>query len=370
MSIDIDMAETVTDEVAASWDRRMRDLVPEPVRERAHHELRDRDLFPRDVLRELPGQACRAAHELVRMSLVAITDHERRAFAHWLMPDMPGAAWSAPEVAASFALTRLLHHGFYDPRGVLDRDAALRGRALDAVHGLAKAHDDDRLVSLNFFDEVTRYYLRKGNAYVHYHPFLRRYLSARINTDFTSLLVRVRENTDLDVRVAIDLDRITDTPLMQHIERDYWYGPKLTRTSLDDPQALGVTTHWRSPELERCWAWPLERTEFRWTGDAELKWLQVEELTPPPSATNDGSLAHGAGVGRAWSLILNRYLHCTRDTSAASSHTWTARSARTSSMRTQSGCGRRCSTRARRPTTGRSSVSTARSRTTTGTSSW
>lgn len=67
--------------------------------------------------------------------------------------------------------------------------------------------------------------------------FLRRYLAAAINIDFTASLIRAAKVDDLDVRVAVDGDRLTDAPLPQFVELDHWWRPKLTLEQLYDPPA-------------------------------------------------------------------------------------------------------------------------------------
>lgn len=286
--------------------------VPPALRSAAQVELRDRDLTPLRVIHRVPGPACREALKALETVLANVrAEEERKILGEWLGPSMRGAAWHPAPQAAQFVLARLLTPGFLDVRAVFDRDDRATGRALDAVSGLRDAHDDDRLVPLAFFDETTPYYLRRGGHYLHYHPFLRRYLAAAVNIDFTTRLLRAAAVADLDVRVALDGDRLTDSPLLRSMERDYWWGPKLTLVSLDDPHAHGVTVHERLQDPARRWAWPLLRTEFRWTSADGQKWMEIEELSPPSAPR--AALAHGSGVSLEGGLVLNRYLHTQRD---------------------------------------------------------
>ena len=295
------------------WAAELRRVVPPELRRAVQQELRDQDVFPQQFDPSAAGPSGRALYAAVVELLKSMDDTLRRECVAWF-GNSPGLVSDDALLTGHYVAKGVLREGFYDVREVLEEDAQRVGKALDSVKGLRAAIDEDCLVPLSFFDEITMFHLRRGEHFLQFHPLLRRRYCAGVNTEFTSLLKAAHADPRLSVRVAVDPARVSSTPLQPFVERDHWWGRRLSLESLDDPHALGCTVHGRPPGLEQIWTFPLERTEFWWSGDAKqgLKWLQVEELRPlelPPYA-----FPHSRGMRIPLEPRLNRYLHSARDT--------------------------------------------------------
>ena len=73
------------------------------------------------------------------------------------------------------------------------------------------------------------------------------------------------------------------------MEKDHWWGPKLSWSDVDDPNRVGLTAYGLPKNDEDVFSrvYPLDRTEFLWTYRNGLKTLQVEEVRAEPVNENE-----------------------------------------------------------------------------------
>jgi len=107
-----------------------------------------------------------------------------------------------------------------------------------------------------------------------------------------------------DVRIAVDPNRMLPvTRIPDIVLKDYWWGIKITRGSIDDLDAVGQTQHARRADLYDEWgAYPLLTTDFIWKREGYEKTLTIEETVP-----NEEPRPFAGPVR-------NRFLHSIRDT--------------------------------------------------------
>lgn len=177
----------------------------------------------------------------------------------------------------------------------------LTARALSAAPSLHGLLDDDGLVPVKGLDARPQGLFVDGLA-LHYHQLLRRSFGSSVNSDLIGMLLSVADESTR-LRLAIDERRLRFAPeFEEYFERDYWRGPPLTDAALDDPHFVGETVH-GDPNGGFSIMNPYAATSFRWTQDANLKTVEIEEMVPlrPDEAEEP--------------LVLVRYLHAIRDTS-------------------------------------------------------
>jgi len=107
-----------------------------------------------------------------------------------------------------------------------------------------------------------------------------------------------------DVRIAVDPNRVLSADAIPDVLlKDYWWGVKITRDSIDDLQAVGRSLHARPEHRYDEWgAFPLLSTEFVWKREDDEKILTIEETVP----TEEPRPFAGP--------VRNRFLHSIRDT--------------------------------------------------------
>ena len=107
-----------------------------------------------------------------------------------------------------------------------------------------------------------------------------------------------------DVRIPVDPHRVVPADDIPDISlKDYWWGIRIARDSLDDLEVIGQTRHERRADRhDEFGAYPLLATDFLWKREDELKILTVEETVP-----NEEPRPFPGPVR-------NRYLHSIRDT--------------------------------------------------------
>lgn len=162
---------------------------------------------------------------------------------------------------------------------------------------LADRMDDEGLVNVAGL-EAGPQGIFVADLSLHYHQFLRRNFGATVHYELIGAILRIEQREDVGARLAIDDRRIRYRHEHQEIfEKDYWYGPPLSEEALDDPFAVGETIH-GDREGGTSVANPYVALSARWSRDAHLKTVEIEELVP---------------IGDD-DPVLVRYLHAIRDT--------------------------------------------------------
>ena len=116
-----------------------------------------------------------------------------------------------------------------------------------------------------------------------YHQFLRRSFSSGINDALIGVLV-LQARSGLRVHMAVDERRIHRA--REHLrweERDYWNGPALSETRLDDPHRhkVEVLVHrWPADAVQLPWD-NVEQASVRTTLDGHLRTIEIEEVIDP-----------------------------------------------------------------------------------------
>jgi len=179
-------------------------------------------------------------------------------------------------------------------------------RALLHVPSLKDGIDDDGLLRCAGLDARDQA-LFIGNYAVHYHQFLRRAFTGNINYTLLRALINAGRRPGNSFRIAIDDRRIIPRHDFVHfIEEDFWWGPKLTSSWLDDPHTGGCTVH-ADPEGDNALRGYSKFFAY-WRTDGEgNKVVQMEELMTPSAEEFCG-------------YRVLRYLHSIRD---ISSHVFT-----------------------------------------------
>jgi hypothetical protein len=174
-------------------------------------------------------------------------------------------------------------------------------RVFAAVPELLERLDDDGLLEVAGLD-ARPHGLFFGELSLHYHQLLRRGFGSNIHYELLGTLLAIADRQSVSARVAIDERRLRFRSEHEAIEeRDYWYGPPLSESALDDPDLGGETIH-GDPEQGRSLLNPYAALSVRWTRDGPLKTVEIEELVPIRSEDEDKP-------------VLARYLHAIRDTS-------------------------------------------------------
>lgn len=170
-----------------------------------------------------------------------------------------------------------------------------------ALPSLLELADDDGLLDVDGVD-ARPHGLFIDDFSLHYHQLLRRGFGSNIHYDLIgSVLGLARRKEEVCARIAIDERRLRRRDEHREVEeRDYWYGPQLDETKLDDLTALGETIH-GDPECGRSILCPYWAASIRWKRDGAgpMKSVEVEEFMPRSD--------------EASGLVLVRYLHAIRD---------------------------------------------------------
>lgn len=183
-----------------------------------------------------------------------------------------------------------------DPAVFTSRDFGAR---LYRTHPeLLKDTDDDGLLHVERYDAQSQAVFHSGSALT-YHPLLRRNFTGQVNDLLTHSLLKVSHNGSARLRLALNEQHfMPESAFSEYLEHDFWFGPPLSPSVLDDPQALGVTVY-GDPQAGLTHEHP--RLFVDWALDKEgNKVVQIEELSDHPSADHSG-------------LRLLRYLHAIRD---------------------------------------------------------
>ncbi|MDB6027456.1 MAG: hypothetical protein JWM68_3679 [Verrucomicrobiales bacterium] len=156
------------------------------------------------------------------------------------------------------------------------------GLARRAFPKIFEQEDKDGLIPLRTLKSISSGVFELDGLLFFAHPFLRRSLSRlnTLNTPFLSQLYGAAENTNLDVRIALDSDMV-GLPATHHEKEElqYWFGPHFSDDVSSIP--LGVTRHEASEE-ERFYS-GISRTEFWWYEQGGARTFECEELLDSPS---------------------------------------------------------------------------------------
>ncbi len=286
------------EDAAARCERFLVGVLGEPTVDALTQAMVDIAIAPADLSSaSWPLLAGRRDHALgvLRTALARRTECERQA----LRAGMP---WHLQDERADLA-SAILELGtrpryFAVPASVFGPPGP-DSRVLLLIPSLKDRVDDDGLIScagLNAQDQG----LFIGSYAVHYHQFLRRAFSGNINYTLLRVLIKAGTRPGNSFRVAIDDRRIIPRLEFVHfIEEDFWWGPKLTSTSLDDPNTGGCTVH-ADPEGDGSLRGYSKFFAY-WRTDSEgNKVVQMEELVTPSAEEFCG-------------YRVLRYLHSIRD---------------------------------------------------------
>jgi hypothetical protein len=139
-----------------------------------------------------------------------------------------------------------------------------------------------------------------GDDLVYYHPFLRRFFSARF-VDTPNILAHIQKQKNISLKIALDPIRHTQAARLDRtMEFDYWHGAKFDTAKLSDRNYKGVTVHGRKdPTGLLDFTFPLIKTAFYTAnGENAEKEFQIEELVPTDSR-----------VSADKKYVLQRYAH-------------------------------------------------------------
>lgn len=188
---------------------------------------------------------------------------------------------------------------YADPLIDLFNYPAADSRVFKAAPHLIPLLDESGLVKVTGLD-ARPWGLHTGNFAFHYHQLLRRGYSSGIHYSLIDTVLRSAEKYRLTARFALDERRLQFKDEYREIyEADYWYGPSLSETDLDNLTVVGETFH-GDPDGGTSLLNPYAGLSVRWTANGALKSVEIEEFMPPPEPDSD------------W--IFARYLHTIRDT--------------------------------------------------------
>ncbi|MEA3075283.1 MAG: hypothetical protein QOF60_191 [Actinomycetota bacterium] len=205
---------------------------------------------------------------------------------HFHVPDSAEALLESVPSVDYFAIPEAL----FEP-------AAATSPVLTAAPTLVDRMDPDGLLKMADLD-AGPHGVFVGDLSLHYHQFLRRNFGSNIHYELVGAILRIAQHGDVCARLAIDHRRLRHREEhSEPFEADYWYGPPLSDDKLDDPFAVGTTIH-GDPEGGSSLLHPYLALSARWSRDAHLKTVEIEELVP---------------IGED-DRVLVRYLHAIRDT--------------------------------------------------------
>jgi hypothetical protein len=138
------------------------------------------------------------------------------------------------------------------------------------------------------------------NTLIFYHPFLRRFFSARF-VDTPAILRRLQGNDEVKLKIALDPIRHgVPSMLDRTLEFDHWYGMQFDAGKLNDREFRGVTVHGRHDQTGVLdLTFPLIKTTFYVSDYANNeKEFQIEEIVPTESQQSAGQ-----------KYVLHRFAH-------------------------------------------------------------
>ena len=162
--------------------------------------------------------------------------------------------------------------------------------------------DRDHLVPMGSGTSLGHSWVDYRDHQLHLHPGLRRGFGAGVNYELVKLLQRQAAH---GLRLSVGIDHFRLCPkreLPMRMEKDYWFGPPLDLSTLDDPNAIGATVHTRTRDFSFADKAGL-MTEFRWTFRDGIKSFEAEEI---PLPTDDRTRP-----------VLCRFVHSMRDCSTS-----------------------------------------------------
>lgn len=240
-----------------------------------------------------------------RPRVVAVRDRAAEVIRRWELeqPELVGglverlpAVFQLPDSAQSLLECVPSTDYFSIPDSLFDRPSD-ESRVVAAAPTLRGRSDDDGLLDVGDFDARPQGLFVDGLS-LQYHQFLRRGFSSNVHYDLVAAILKAASHNGVVGRIAFDDRRVRFKDEHEEvIERDYWYGPPLRDGFLDDPYAVGETIH-GDREGGSSIRNPYVALSARWTRDAHLKTVEIEELVPVPA--------------EGWALA--RYLHAIRDT--------------------------------------------------------
>jgi hypothetical protein len=175
---------------------------------------------------------------------------------------------------------------------------AADSRVFTAAPHLVHLLDESGLIDIEGLD-ARPWGLHSGDYAFHYHQLLRRGFGSNIHYGLVAAILRAAEQHHLRARLALDERRVQYKDEYREIhEADYWYGPSLTETDLDDLAVVGETFH-GDPDAGTSLLNPYAGLSVRWTADSGLKTVEIEEFMPSPEPASE------------W--VFARYLHAIRD---------------------------------------------------------
>lgn len=114
------------------------------------------------------------------------------------------------------------------------------------------------------------------------HRYFRRNMSDlnNLNDIFFKKFLALKDNPDLDVKIAIDPHTIglKDTYL-EAVELEYWWGPKFSDSLLEIPEGVSC---YKADDKEKYFH-GIDETQFWWHKQNEIQSLECEELRDIPS---------------------------------------------------------------------------------------
>lgn len=239
------------------------------------------------------GAKYAACAELLEAELAGLSRSEVEA----LRPALPWHLAEDPHFVAALLETATFRHYYVlDPAVFTARDSDAR---LYRTHSeLLDDTDDDGLLHVERYDAQPQTVLHAGSALI-YHPFLRRNFEGHVNDTLTQTLLEVARSAAARLRLALNEQHFMPaTAFSEYFESDFWFGPPLSPSALDDPYKVGVTVY-GDPKSGLTHEYP--RLFVDWSLDKEgNKVVQLEELSNHRSTDQSG-------------LKLLRYLHAIRD---------------------------------------------------------
>lgn len=254
----------------------------------------DVDAFPSCLLSDERPRLVHACKNAVdRLGLWVLREPEVTAEIFARLPDLVRGR----SVSESM-LEAVTWSGFFGPSISLFDRPSPDSRVFAAAPPLFKLLDESGLVAIDGLD-ARPWGLHFGDYAFHYHQLLRRSFGSRIHYGLVSTLLRTADNHNLTIRVALDERRLQFRDEYEEFhEADYWYGPPLSESALDDLAAVGETFH-GDPDGGTSMLNPYAGLSVRWTASGPLKTVEIEEFMPIEANTD-------------W--VFARYLHAIRDT--------------------------------------------------------
>ncbi len=168
--------------------------------------------------------------------------------------------------------------------------------------------DGDNLVEASLFD-LRRQGIIFGDKLIYYHPFLRRFFQGKF-TDTTSLLMKAHDDNDIELKLAVDPSRMTDSKnYLEYVEADYWHGPYFSIENLNDQNYVGTTLHKRMENSQKKIlddTYPINATVFD---------IKNQSTGPKKSISVEEILPINGSAGITDKVVLHRFAHLEWDRS-------------------------------------------------------